>query len=66
MRADQAVDRSLVPPHDLSERSLTSAERQGGEFAVRAGREIKAHRASAVSAFTTARSNVLAWSGLRI
>ena len=44
---------------DLSERSLTSAERQGGEFAVRAGREIEAHRASAVSAFTTARSNAV-------
>ena len=56
----------LVPAHDLGEGGLTSRERQGGEFAVRAGREIKAHRASAVSAFTTARSNVLAWSGRRI
>ena len=59
MRADQAIDRPLVPSHDLSEGGQPSAERQGGELAVRAGREIKAHRASAVSAFATARSNAV-------
>lgn len=64
--ADQAINPFLMPPHDLSEGRLAAAKCQCGEFAVRTGRKIDAHRVSAVSAFTTARSNSLAWSGRKI
>lgn len=58
--ADQPKYRGLVPVHDLRERRLPATERQRGKFTVRARVEVQTHRASSVSAWTTAWSKVFA------
>lgn len=58
--ADQPEYRGLMPVHDLCECRLPATERQRGKFTIGARLELQTHRASSVSACTTAWSKVLA------
>ena len=61
---DQAVERLLVPPHQVGEGAFVALRRVAGEFGV-GGSITEAHEPSAVSDLTTVSSNCAAWAGAR-
>ena len=60
MAADQPVNRTAVALHDRREGLGAASERQRCQFTVGQTVEVETHRASAVSACTTAWSNLAA------
>src|SRR3569623_1104163 len=63
---DDAVDGLAMAAHDLGEGGIAPGDAERRELRVVQTGKVEAHRASTVSAFTTAASNFRAWSGRRI